>query len=384
VGGRLLRHQEQFWLCDADEHVPIRGALSGLKTGVWVVLYIEDVAAPIWNVREAHAASKVTQESGIRQRPHALQFQRFLREIREHFTCAGLVELATPSLVPCPGLEPTLEPYRIAPAGGTDADRPGSAKFFLPTSPEIHLKKAIAEGMTDVFELRSCFRRGEYSPHHRAEFNMLEWYRAFADLEMIVEDLKCLLRQLGQVSEIKETDFATLFAEQFDFKLTPQTTASELRELCRVFNVETATHDTFNDLFHRLLFERLEPKMAAMGPLIVRRFPPSQAALAKLDANGWADRFEFYWQGLEIANAFHEVSDPTEQHARWRMEQQERLRLGTSALPMDEELLEAFRQGMPPAAGIALGVERLYMAIANVKDIGELKWFDEPEELRLR
>jgi lysyl-tRNA synthetase class 2 len=112
-----------------------------------------------------------------------------------------------------------------------------------------------------------------------------------------------------------------------------------------------------------------------MGPLIVRDFPPSQAALAKITGQGWADRFEFYWEGLEIANAFNEVNDPVEQAHRWQLEQDERLHLGTTALPQDSGLIRALESGMPPTGGIALGLERLYMARYGVADIRELRLF---------
>jgi lysyl-tRNA synthetase class 2 len=100
------------------------------------------------------------------------------------------------------------------------------------------------------------------------------------------------------------------------------------------------------------------------------------AALAKLTPTGWADRFEFYWNGLEIANAFHEVNDPREQRERWQIEQRERERLGTGRLPIDDELIRSLEAGMPPSGGIALGVERLYMATRNITpDIRELYLF---------
>jgi lysyl-tRNA synthetase class 2 len=215
---------------------------------------------------------------------------------------------------------------------------------------------------------------------------MLEWYRGFAGLELIEADLRALLQTLaeegwidGGAKTVTETDFATLFRRHFDFELKPSTDATELAGLCSRLAVHTTPDDSFNDLFHRLLVDRLEAEIAALGPALVKRFPPSQAALAKLDADGWADRFEFYWGGLEIANAFNEVNDPDEQSRRWTGEQQERARLGTSAVPQDPELIRALRRGMPPTGGIALGLERLYMACARVTDIRELRLFSAAE-----
>jgi lysyl-tRNA synthetase class 2 len=234
----------------------------------------------------------------------------------------------------------------------------------------------------DIFEIKNCFRRGEFSPHHENEFAMLEWYRGFAGLEMIEKDLLKLLETLanegwvtGGLSPVQITDFKTLFQEHLHFELTPQTTCEDLRNLCQSLKVESLADDTFNDLFHRLLIDRLESVIAGLGPVIIKRFPPSQAALAKLDSEGWADRFEFYWNGLEIANAFNEVNDPEEQRRRWEGEQAERARLGTSNVPQDPELLRALGRGIPSSGGIALGVDRLYMACAGVREIRELRLF---------
>jgi elongation factor P--(R)-beta-lysine ligase len=161
--------------------------------------------------------------------------------------------------------------------------------------------------------------------------------------------------------------------------LPPATTREELLALCDRLGLHALDEDSFNDLFHRLLIDHIEPKFSAMGPLIVRDFPPSQAALARLTPDGWADRFEFYWNGLEIANAFNEVTDPQEQIKRWQNEKNERAHLGTSEVPDDPDLIEALRRGLPPTGGIALGVERLYMACTGIREIRKLKLFSTDE-----
>ena len=148
-----------------------------------------------------------------------------------------------------------------------------------------------------------------------------------------------------------------------------------MRTLCTRLGLYFQESDSFNDLFHRVLIDRLEPRFPEFGPLVVRDFPPSMAALARLTPDGWADRFEFYWNGLEIANAFNEVNDPAEQERRWAEEKSERRRLGTSEVPDDPALIAALRSGMPPTGGIALGVERLFMAIYGVSEIRELSLF---------
>ena len=310
-------------------------------------------------------------------RPRAGAFTALVRVTRDFLIARGLDEVFSPGLVVCPGTEPALEAFSTEVTYGRSTRR-----AYLPTSPEIALKKALASGWTDIFEIKPCYRRGEYSTHHANEFTMLEWYRGFADLDLIEADVRALTTHLADAglitrAEVITTDFATLFDQEFGFTLKPTTDARELRELADRLGVETRAEENFDDVFHRVMIDRLEPRLAARGPAIVRRFPPSQAALAKLDANGWADRFEFYWNGLEIANAFNEVSDFTEQARRWQNDLAERARRGTEPLPLDGELIVALRAGSPPAGGVALGLERLFMAGTGVDRIAELRLFDE-------
>jgi lysyl-tRNA synthetase class 2 len=136
---------------------------------------------------------------------------------------------------------------------------------YLPTSPEIHMKKALGLGWTDIFELKNCFRKGEFSPHHENEFIMLEWYRGFAGLEMILEDLQALLVEL-EIPQPRHLTMAQLFAEILGFNLQPATSAGELRELCARLGVHFLEEDSFNDLFHRLLIDRIEPRSRPWVP----------------------------------------------------------------------------------------------------------------------
>src|SRR5690606_2034379 len=147
-----------------------------------------------------------------------------------------------------------------------------------------------------------------------------------ADLVLILDDLQGLLvtlQEQGWIAkdrsvQLKVTDYATLFREILNIPLKPTKTAEELRELCVKNDIHTDAQDTLTDLYHRLLIEKIEPPLAEEGAVVVRRFPPELAALAKLDEAGWADRMEFYWNGLEIANGFNEVTDPKEQFQRWQ------------------------------------------------------------------
>lgn len=381
LGGEYLHLNGQHFLKDAEGAIELKGPeqiFKSLNPGDLAVAHITDAEDEFeLSTDRIRVEVRSSEHRDLPVKLHVARFSSFVTRVRDYYLEHGFTEVFTPSLVKCPGLEPTLQAFSTDLVYGRK-----KTTAYLPTSPEIHLKKALAQGYTDIFEIKNCFRKGESSSHHEPEFLMLEWYRGFADLEMIIADLIDLVSHLandgwvkGHEPKIMVTDFATLFRDMLDFELTPETTESELRRLCSELDIHCTTDDTFNDLFHRLMIDRIEPQLTAIGPVIVRRFPPSQAALAKLDAEGWADRFEFYWNGLEIANAFNEVNDPEEQVRRWLDESEERRRLGTGELPIDQGLISALKRGTPPTGGIALGVERLYMACTGVKEIKELRLF---------
>lgn len=379
VAGVLTRLGDRLFLADAQGAVELCG-VSALeaRSGDWVVVTVDE-PQPFLDrlmVVQCRLLSRQLSEWNPAVGREARAFSAFVEDIRQHFLARGLHQVLTPGLVVCPGLEPSLEPLQTLRRQGSRADA-----VFLPTSPEIHLKKALALGWTDIFEIKNCYRNNENSAHHAAEFLMLEWYRACADLDLVIQDLRELWRTLGargwlgDLTEPQVTDFATLFHEILEFRLTPSTSRQEVALLCEKRQIVFGKDETFGDLFHRLMMDVIEPAIAQRGPLIVRRFPPSMAALARLDKDGWADRFELYWNGFEIANAFFEVTDPDEQAGRWEIEKAERRRLGTSEVPDDPELIAALRRGVPPTGGIALGLERLFMAARGVDDIRELRLF---------
>jgi lysyl-tRNA synthetase class 2 len=368
LGGEFLRVGERFFLKDAHSLVELqlesvseafdRMFISGDIVSVEVLEELGDML----RVREpVRLVESKREHSSSLNSPFARPFAEFLQGVRRFFHDRGLLEVTTPYLVTCPGLEPTLKPFRVG-------DR------YLPTSPEISLKKALSHGWTDIFEIKTCFRSEENSPHHLTEFTMLEWYRGFADLDMIRQDLEQLLEYL-EAPTVQVMTFAEIFRARFDFLLTPSTSSAEMLELVKRLQLDRHESDIFTDLFHRVMIAEVEPYLKMLGPVIVKDFPPSMAALAKLTVEGWADRFELYWNGLEIANAFNEVNDVDQQRERWQDELSERTRLRTGELPLDEELLAAIEAGMPPSGGIALGLERLFMAMRGIEEIRELKVF---------
>jgi lysyl-tRNA synthetase class 2 len=300
----------------------------------------------------------------------------FVAHIRNYFTARDFIEAVTPTLVPSPGTEPFLDPFRTEWEIGST-----KREFFLPTSPEFHLKKLLSRGWTRVFEFKTCFRNGEIGEHHQPEFTMLEWYRAFENLDAIADDSEELLRGLVERFSpnarltFTRTTMRDLFREKLDFDLTPATTIDELKSLATRTGIAFGNDDSWNDIFFRVFLEKIERSLGENGPCLVRGYPPGQAALSRIGADGFADRFEIYWHGLEIANAFHELNDPTENVKRFSKDAEEKAALRKPPVPRDEELVRALRRGMPPSGGIALGVDRLFMALFDIKNIEDTRAF---------
>lgn len=297
----------------------------------------------------------------------------FLARVRGFFTARSFVEVTTPTLAPSPGTEPFLDPVSVTiESGGV------LAKRFLITSPEFHLKKALSAGLSRVFEIAKCFRDREGGGHHRVEFHMLEWYRSFASLAEIADDVEGLFKAFDAETRLRRTTMAALFREFANFSLEPSTTRTELAVVAASLDVRITADDDFDDIFHRIFLEKIEPRLDGFAhgdPLLIAGYPPSMAALARIGHDGFADRFEVYWMGLELCNAFHELNDPSENRRRFDKDNSIRERSGREAVPIDDELLQSFDLGVPPSGGIALGLERLFMALYKIPDIGDVRPF---------
>lgn len=323
---------------------------------------IADCIAINVNKYDLHEAP--TAENSI-LRKSAFEIQKwsdFIWRTREYFHQQGLTEATTPSLVQNPGMEPELEPFATTWRCGKQ-----SRTYFLPTSPELHLKKLMSQGFTDIFEIKTVYRNEEVTPLHQPEFTMLEWYRGFADLSMIEDDLCGLLNYLSNHVFKQNTDFAKLkkisvaeaFHDKLKLRLTPQTTKNELYEWAARLQLAPSAEFSWNDLFHLIWVAKIEPQLTK-EPFLLYDYPPSQAALARINERGWADRFEFYWHGVEIANAFNELTDVHEQRERFMKDQKLRVQYGRTPLEIDEDFMTALERGLPPSGGIALGMDRLF------------------------
>jgi len=294
--------------------------------------------------------------------------------VRAFLRGRGFREVRTPTLVDNPGMEPHIRPFRTR--GG-----------WLHTSPEFAMKRLLAGGLARIFQICRVFRDEPASRTHRAEFTMLELYRAWADDEDIQRDVEELVAYLAERvagrPRIGAIDVAPpwprlrvrdLYREHAGVDLV----ADDLRAACARLGLAADAGDTWDDLYFRIWLGVVEPRLPQGRAVFVTRYPASQAALARVDADAdgsrWARRFEVYAGGLELGNAFAELTDPDEQRRRFIADNDLRVRLGEEALPMPETFLRALEDGMPPAGGIAIGVDRLAMLLAGEDDIGWFRW----------
>jgi lysyl-tRNA synthetase class 2 len=298
------------------------------------------------------------------------EWQQFLSFVRQVFRDKSFQEVKTPTLVPCPGTEPAIEVFETEFQLGSKIK-----KYYLLTSPEINLKKLLAEGAEKIFEIAPVFRNGERTERHNPEFLMLEWYRSFSNLNKIKMDVLELVEILaGQLkvpapAGVLHLSVAELFKKYCDFELKPDTTQEDLRSLAKELNVDVSAAVTIDDYFYLIFLEKIENKWPQDHLVFVEKYPPYQAALARIGADGWAERFEFYWKGFELGNAFHELNDPVLQKERAMQDLLQKKLLGKKNIDLDESFFSALSFGMPPSAGIAVGLERLFMALKDIKDI---------------
>lgn len=280
-----------------------------------------------------------------------------LRACREFFWSAGFIEVETPVRV-------------AAPAPELHIDAPRSGAYWLRTSPELHMKRLLAAGHTRIFQIGPCFREGERGLRHNPEFTMLEWYRAQADYRDILRDTQELLRHV--VRRITGADRIACGAGAVD--VSPPWHVFTVREAFLTYAGwdPVAAYDA--DRFDLDLVNCVEPALPRDRPCVLTNYPAAAAALARLkpDDPSVAERWEVYIRGLELANAYSELTDAVIQRERFMACNAARRAAGREAYPLDEAFLAALPR-LPPCGGIALGVDRLAMLLANVGDIGEVR-----------
>ena len=342
---------------------------------------------------------KMILDEGLRE--NLIMRSRIIAAVREFFLGEAFLETDTPCLVRLPGMEPYLDVFKTRFEADFSADDKLSEYMYLITSPEYAMKKLLVGGMEKIFQVTRSFRNKEtFSERHNPEFTILEWYRAFASYEEIMDDTERLVKFLwekfgprdgaGKLKKLvwkeKEIDIMAPW-KRLRIIDAFQEMAGINRET--FFNMDlfraeivkrgyAVTGSTgFDDMFYLIFLNEIEPRLGFEVPTILYDYPVSMAALSKKCAGDeqFAERFEAYVGGLELCNGFTELNDPVEQESRLNLEKEERKGLGKDVYNVDQTFINALKFGMPPSGGNALGVDRVIMLLLGEKDIRNTLFF---------
>ena len=333
------------------------------------------------------------------RRPRLIVRNRLTAALRSWFEAREFIEVETAQLQLSPGNEAHLHALATQLIG-----MDGLAHlFYLHTSPEFACKKLIAAGETRLFTLARCFRNREASRLHAPEFTMLEWYRTHQSYETLMEDCVALLALAANTAGVDTLSFAGKTCDAFaaperltvaqamsryagiDLMATisPDGNATDRNALTAqagTAGIHITPDDSWSDIFSKLLSEKVEPHLGMGRATILMEYPAPEAALARRTAHDprLSERFELYACGVELANAFGELTDPVEQRLRFTLEMDEKQRIYGERYPLDEELLACLPL-MPPTSGIALGFDRLVMLVTGASTIGDVLWTVPPK-----
>lgn len=308
--------------------------------------------------------------------------------IRDFFRAQQFIDVLTPPLVENPGLEVHLQPFSVQGLGPHQ-----KKEAFLHSSPEFHMKEVLSYGFENIFTLSYCFRNEPASTHHRDQFLMLEWYRQNRPYEVLIDDCENLITFCLDSLEKENIPINHIMRE----KMIVKTMQEVFDEFCQIDILSFESDQqfqsviqqrwpevplpnqqlSFDDLFHLLFLNIIEPRLKKYPKLLIKEFPASQAALSTIKKNDprVCERFEIYLQGIEICNAFNELCDLNEQRKRAQNEIQQKLSLYNIELPEPQLLYLALERGVnSPSCGIALGVERLLMGLTGEEN----PFWDEP------
>jgi lysyl-tRNA synthetase class 2 len=304
--------------------------------------------------------------------PEALRLRaRLLAQTRRFFAERGVLEVETPLLSAAAVPDLHLASLACRPATG--------GVRWLQTSPEYAMKRLLAAGAGPLYQITRAFRDGEAGRLHNPEFTILEWYRPGFDHHRLMDEMDAYLGALLGAGAAERRTYGEVFEAAVG--LDPhRAAAAELAARARELGLGGVPGLDRDGWLQLLLAERAEPDLGRGRPVFLYDFPASQAALARLrrdDPGGppVAERFEVYAEGIELANGFHELTDPAEQRRRFETDLERRRAAGLPAVPLDERFLAALEAGLPPSAGVALGFDRLVMLAAGAASLAEVLAF---------
>lgn len=320
--------------------------------------------------------------------------QSFFYETRKFFINKGFLEIHSPTLVASPGVESHLEPFVTE----YFDYKKNKKRYYLPTSPEFSLKKALSAGLESIFEISKSFRNfGEASNLHRPEFFLLEWYRAFYGYYKIMDDVYDYIIYLSEniynkdyiiykndkcnLGNLKKKKLKELFNE-FNIDLDNYMINEKkfINDIVHILKLDKKALDllTKEDLFFKFIINKVEPLLGFKEPVILYEYPIDMCVLTREcnDNPLYGERFELYMFGIEIANAYGELTDPVEQEKRFNKILSFRKKESIFKLKMPVKFLDVLKYGLPPCSGIALGLERLFMLFENLESINDTNLFD--------
>lgn len=344
-----------------------------------------------------HRWKRLKEDAHLRE--NLAQRARIVAAVRAFFDARGYLEVETPLVVAKPGMEPHLEPFK------TEVRDPFGNAYgaFLITSPEYAMKKLLAAGFAKIYQLAKCFRNGEaFEGRHNPEFTILEWYRTGVDYLGIMDETEALVKDVFRsVAELSGRTNPRAFivrrnGREIDLggDWERLTVKEAMRKYAEV-DLDDALDDkkllldaaaklghvlppdaSWDDAFFSVFLNAAEPRLGADRPTFLYEYPVSMAALSKASSRDprYAERFELYVGGLELANAFTELTDAKEQRKRLEEERALRRKLGRAEYDLDEDFLSAL-EAMPEAGGIALGIDRLMMLLLGEEDIRNVTAF---------
>lgn len=285
---------------------------------------------------------------------------KVLKAMRNAFDSRGFTEVSTPVRIAAPAAEEYIE-------------APRSGAFFLRTSPELEMKRLLCAGMERIYQIGPCFREDECGRIHRPEFDMLEFYMAHADYRKLLSLLRSVLIEVAW--NVNGT--TTLQTRVGEVDLDSDWDILPVRQAFKVFAGASADEAAQEEsLFEQILTEKVEPKFDPSRPTVLIDYPIRFAALARPCANDptLAERWEVYIGGVELANTYSELTDPTIQRERFADARKTRQRLGMAEYPEPIEFLKAIDNGMPESTGSALGFDRLVMLLAGADSLADVSF----------
>ncbi|WP_405338127.1 EF-P lysine aminoacylase EpmA [Fibrobacter sp.] len=296
--------------------------------------------------------------------------QALMNKVRRFFEGRGVLEVETPVLSAAGGTDPQLDYFEV------------EGKRFMMTSPEFHMKRLLAAGFGDIFQITKSFRKDEFGAHHNNEFSMVEWYRVGMPQEKLMDEVEALVSEIiGKPINARRTRWIDAFKNYAG--VNPLTASGEeFAAACTAREIPLPADGTAmsrEDWWDYLMVFAVEPELAKNGPEFILDYPQSQAALAQTyvgeDGYTWARRFELFVDQVELCNGYTELTDAKEQRRRFDADLEIRRGMNKPLPPVDEHFLAALESGMPACSGVALGLDRLFMLAMKKENISDVILF---------